>query len=152
MLETNAFKVKFWGVRGSYPTPGDETVRYGGNTACVEVTVAGQTIILDAGTGIVGLGRDLLRRSLEVEKPITATLLFSHMHHDHTQGFPFFAPAFVLHTSFYLRPAYLRARSGTCSLPYHGAAILSSDLERNERRQENLQPVREPDGHTGGWS
>ncbi|GIV96860.1 MAG: MBL fold metallo-hydrolase [Herpetosiphonaceae bacterium] len=86
--------VKFWGVRGSYPVPGASTLRYGGNTPCVELRASGQTIILDAGTGIIGLGSELSRRSKETGKPVVATMLFSHMHHDHTQGFPFFTPAY----------------------------------------------------------
>jgi phosphoribosyl 1,2-cyclic phosphodiesterase len=84
--------VKFWGVRGSYPVPGTETVRYGGNTACVEVRAGGRSIILDAGTGIISLGRDLMRRSALMGRTISTTLLFSHFHHDHTQGLPFFSP------------------------------------------------------------
>jgi phosphoribosyl 1,2-cyclic phosphodiesterase len=95
MAGTNNFSVRFWGVRGSYPTPGPTTVRYGGNTPCVEVEAGGHTIILDAGTGIIALGRDLLRRSRERAKPVEAVLLLSHLHHDHTQGFPFFSPAFI---------------------------------------------------------
>lgn len=84
------FTVKFWGVRGSYPTPGANTVQYGGNTACVEVNAGGRTIILDAGTGIIPLGRELVKhQNLEL------LLLFSHLHHDHTQGFPFFVPAYL---------------------------------------------------------
>ena len=54
-------KIKFWGVRGSYPTPGAGTVKYGGNTACVEICAGGRTIILDAGTGIIPLGRELAK-------------------------------------------------------------------------------------------
>ena len=88
------FTVKFWGVRGSHPTPGSDTVRYGGNTACVEINAGGQTIILDAGTGIIPLGRDLAKRARQGGKTIHATVLFSHLHHDHTQGFPFFVPAY----------------------------------------------------------
>jgi phosphoribosyl 1,2-cyclic phosphodiesterase len=60
---TPRFRARFWGVRGSYPTPGPRTVRYGGNTSCVEVEVGSQTLILDAGSGIIRLGHDLLRRS-----------------------------------------------------------------------------------------
>lgn len=93
MSET--MRVTFWGVRGSFPVPGPDTVRFGGNTPCVEVQANGHTIILDAGTGIVRLGNDLLRRAKEKSEPVRATLLFSHMHHDHTQGFPFFTPAYV---------------------------------------------------------
>jgi len=88
------FTVKFWGVRGSYPTPGPQTVFYGGNTACVSVNVAGQTLILDAGTGIIPLGRELLAQARRSGQAIQAVLLFSHLHHDHTQGFPFFGPAY----------------------------------------------------------
>ncbi|MBI3168565.1 MAG: MBL fold metallo-hydrolase [Chloroflexi bacterium] len=84
------FTVKFWGVRGSYPTPGASTVKYGGNTACVEVNAGGRTIILDAGTGIIPLGRELAKR-----QNLELLLLFSHLHHDHTQGFPFFMPAYI---------------------------------------------------------
>ncbi len=91
---TENFTIKFWGVRGSHPTPGSDTVRYGGNTACVEINAGGHTLILDAGTGIIPLGRDLARRARQAGKAIHATILFSHLHHDHTQGFPFFTPAY----------------------------------------------------------
>ena len=88
--------VRFWGVRGSYPVPGPRTVHYGGNTSCVEVQAGAHTIILDAGTGIINLGMELLRRAkADGNKPVVATLFFSHMHHDHTQGFPFFTPAYL---------------------------------------------------------
>ncbi|MBI5964823.1 MAG: MBL fold metallo-hydrolase [Chloroflexi bacterium] len=83
-------KIKFWGVRGSYPAPGAETIKYGGNTSCVEIRAGERTIILDAGTGIIPLGRELAKR-----KSSEMILLFSHLHHDHTQGFPFFVPAYI---------------------------------------------------------
>lgn len=95
MSDQQQFWVKFWGVRGSYPTPGPATVRYGGNTPCVELFINGYTLIFDAGTGIIPLGRDLMRRAREEARPIEAVLLFSHLHHDHSQGFPFFTPAFI---------------------------------------------------------
>ncbi len=88
---SNEMKIKFWGVRGSYPTPGTGTVKFGGNTACVEVQIGNRTIILDAGTGIIPLGRELARTKRAGE----LLLLFSHLHHDHTQGFPFFVPAYI---------------------------------------------------------
>ena len=88
-------KIKFWGVRGSYPTPGAGTVKYGGNTACVEIRAGRRTIILDAGTGIIPLGRELVKRTSQEKQPIELLLLFSHLHHDHTQGFPFFVPAYI---------------------------------------------------------
>jgi phosphoribosyl 1,2-cyclic phosphodiesterase len=87
---SDELRVKFWGVRGSYPTPGAGTVKYGGNTASVEVRAGDRTIILDAGTGIIPLGRELAHR-----RPLEVLLLFSHFHHDHTQGFPFFLPAYM---------------------------------------------------------
>ena len=94
------FTIRFWGVRGSYPTPGNATVRYGGNTSCVEVTAGGRTIILDAGTGLIPLGRDLVRRA--GCKPLEVLLLVSHLHHDHTQGFPFFTPAYIPSTKLHV--------------------------------------------------
>jgi phosphoribosyl 1,2-cyclic phosphodiesterase len=84
--------VQFWGTRGSIPTPGLQTRKYGGNTSCVELRIGETLIICDAGTGIRELGMDLTRRS---SKPIEAHLFFSHMHWDHIQGFPFFVPAYA---------------------------------------------------------
>ncbi len=95
MNNIGEIRIRFWGVRGSYPVPGKDTVRYGGNTACVEIEANGSTIILDAGTGIVPLGRALTRRAREQGRKISCVLLLSHLHHDHTQGFPFFLPAFI---------------------------------------------------------
>jgi phosphoribosyl 1,2-cyclic phosphodiesterase len=95
-------KVKFWGVRGSYPTPGAGTIKYGGNTACVEVTAGPRTIILDAGTGIIPLGRELARRAAMEKRGLELLLLFSHLHHDHTQGFPFFVPAYLPHARLHI--------------------------------------------------
>ena len=82
-------KLKIWGARGSVPAPGPETMHYGGNTSCVQVTLSdGSTLILDAGTGIRNLGLALPR----VEAPIH--ILLTHLHLDHIQGLMFFAPAF----------------------------------------------------------
>ena len=88
-------KIKFWGVRGSYPTPGAGTIKYGGNTACVEIRAGERTLVLDAGTGIIPLGRELARRASTEKRGPELLLLFSHLHHDHTQGFPFFVPAYM---------------------------------------------------------
>ena len=85
--------IRFRGVRGAYPAPGATTLKYGGNTPCVEVWAGGRPIILDAGTGIVSLGQDLMRWHKQTAAPIVATLFLSHTHPDHTQGFPFFSPA-----------------------------------------------------------
>ncbi|MET0111737.1 MULTISPECIES: MBL fold metallo-hydrolase [Limnospira] len=84
------FTVHFWGVRGSISCPGTTTVRYGGNTPCVEMRVGSQRLIFDGGTGLRVLGQALL-----AEMPVTAHMFFTHSHWDHIQGFPFFAPAFV---------------------------------------------------------
>lgn len=84
------FRVKFWGTRGSIPTPGPGTVKYGGNTSCLEVRCGKELIILDAGTGIRDLGVELLK-----ETPVRASILFSHVHWDHVQGIPFFQPAYI---------------------------------------------------------
>lgn len=92
------FTVKFWGVRGSYPTPGPSTIQYGGNTACVEINAGGRVIILDAGTGIIPLGHELVKTKRAGE----ILLLFSHLHHDHTQGFPFFVPAYLPNTKLHI--------------------------------------------------
>lgn len=84
------FRVRFWGVRGSIPVPGPATAEIGGNTSCVEVRAGDELLIFDAGTGIRLLGDSLVKSS-----PLTAHVFVSHVHWDHIQGFPFFAPAFV---------------------------------------------------------
>jgi phosphoribosyl 1,2-cyclic phosphodiesterase len=86
------FSVRFWGVRGGYPVPGQETVEFGGNTTCVEVRAGSHLIIIDAGTGIVGLGEQLLAQWERDHQPLVGTMLFTHGHHDHTQGLAFFTP------------------------------------------------------------
>lgn len=91
--QTAAMKIRFRGVRGSTPSPGPATARYGGNTSCVEIRAGSEILILDAGTGIRSLGADLSREC--GERPIEATLLISHAHWDHIQGLPFFLPAFA---------------------------------------------------------
>jgi phosphoribosyl 1,2-cyclic phosphodiesterase len=89
-ISNDQFTIRFWGVRGSIACPGQSTVRYGGNTACVEMQVGKQRLIFDGGTGLRVLGQTLLR-----EMPVEAHLFFTHSHWDHIQGFPFFVPAFI---------------------------------------------------------
>ena len=83
-----SFFVRFWGTRGSIPTPGQPTKKYGGNTSCVEIRVDDQLFICDAGTGLRELGEALAQRG---EAPIVGHMFFSHTHWDHIQGFPFFS-------------------------------------------------------------
>lgn len=82
--------IRFWGVRGSCPSPGPETAGVGGNTSCVEVVAGATRIVLDAGTGLRRLGNELASRGA-----VDATVLLSHVHWDHIQGLPFFAPLYA---------------------------------------------------------
>lgn len=85
-------KLKFWGVRGSIPTPGKDTVRYGGNTPCLELRLDdNELIIFDAGTGIRNFGDEMMNNGASLK----AHLFITHPHWDHIQGFPFFKPAFI---------------------------------------------------------
>lgn len=101
-ISYDRFSIKFWGVRGSIPCPGTETVRYGGNTSCVEMQVGGEHLIFDGGTGLRILGQSML-----AQMPVKSHLFFTHTHWDHIQGFPFFIPAFVKGNQFniYAMPA-----------------------------------------------
>lgn len=84
---SSGITVRFWGVRGSYPVPDPRFLRYGGNTSCVEVRIGGRLFVLDAGSGLIGLGQ-----MLDHTGPID--LLLSHLHHDHVTGLAFFEPLF----------------------------------------------------------
>jgi phosphoribosyl 1,2-cyclic phosphodiesterase len=84
--------IRFWGTRGSIPSPGKGTVKYGGNTACVEVRTEKQILVFDAGTGIRNLGNRLIKEF--PSQPVTVSLFISHTHWDHIQGFPFFMPGY----------------------------------------------------------
>ena len=95
------FKVKFRGVRGSYPIANKDFLQYGGNTSCVEVNVNGHLIILDAGPGLINVGNELLGKYISSglttneREPMKATVLISHIHQDHLQGFTFFRPLHI---------------------------------------------------------
>ncbi len=140
---TEGFFVKFWGTRGSIPTPGFRTRKYGGNTSCIEVRVDGSLFICDGGTGLRELGTDLMKRA--AGEPVVAHMFFSHPHWDHIQGFPFFQPAYQKENTFYIYGTKRGDRrifgllSGQMRSDYFpvgfselGAIIVASDLEERE--------------------
>jgi phosphoribosyl 1,2-cyclic phosphodiesterase len=93
MGDANAqFIVRYWGVRGSIPTPGQDTVRYGGNTTCLEFRCDDQVFVIDTGTGARLLGTSLMKEA--AGEGLNVTILYSHHHLDHVQGFPFFVPIY----------------------------------------------------------
>ena len=108
MTKKDEFKVKFWGVRGSYPVANKDFLEYGGNTSCVEVIAGNHRIILDGGTGIIPLGDKIFKEHISSadnvfdRKPMNVTMLLSHVHQDHIQGLNFFKPMNSLTTQFSL--------------------------------------------------
>ncbi len=101
---TDEFKIKFRGVRGSYPVADKDFLKYGGNTSCIELRVGGHLIMLDAGTGLISLGNELMQQYIESgttitdREPVKCSILLSHIHLDHIQGFPFFRPSHLAST------------------------------------------------------
>lgn len=116
------FKVKFRGVRGSIPVPGKNTVRYGGNTTCVEVRAGNHLVIIDAGTGIISLGNEMMGNFMKqdeksrLENPMKAVMLFTHTHLDHVIGLPFFTPVFIGSSRLYMFGGMYYDRDFVCSL------------------------------------
>lgn len=111
MTELQPFFVRFWGVRGSYPTPGAHTMRHGGNTSCLEIQAGGHTLIFDAGSGIIRLGDMLMEQAHGQEQTQHLALFITHGHGDHLVGFPFFAPLFAPTTSIHLFGPQLAGQS-----------------------------------------
>jgi phosphoribosyl 1,2-cyclic phosphodiesterase len=101
------FWVRFWGVRGTVPCPGPATVRYGGNTPCIEVMCGRERLIFDAGTGIRALGA-----SLAGADGLNSHIFLTHTHMDHITGFPFFRPAYNRNNTFQIWAGHLAAQNG----------------------------------------
>ncbi len=107
-MKKDDFKVRFWGVRGSYPVANENFLEYGGNTSCVEIIAGSHRIILDGGTGIIPLGDKIFKEHISSADnvfdriPINVTVLLSHIHQDHIQGLNFFKPVNVVTTHFSL--------------------------------------------------
>ena len=159
-----AFKVKFWGVRGSIACPGANHIRYGGNTSCLEISCGGEKIIFDAGTGMRNLGHWLLKKNIK-----RATILMSHTHWDHISGFPFFAPAFHPEYEFEIMAGHLRSDlnirnvfSGQMTHPFFPVPLevmkakvsytdfkAGEDLNLSPRIKIKTAMLNHPDGATG---
>ncbi|MGD1086531.1 MAG: MBL fold metallo-hydrolase [Verrucomicrobiota bacterium] len=152
--------VKFWGTRGSIPTPASWTRVYGGNTSCVEIRFDDTLFICDAGSGIRELGKDLLSRK---PQPNRLHLMISHTHWDHIQGFPYFAPAYLKTMAIHVygqhagdHNAY-RVLSGQMSSDYFpvsfkdlGASILADHLNGGEKVIEGVRVRSFALNHPGG--
>jgi phosphoribosyl 1,2-cyclic phosphodiesterase len=109
------FSIKFWGVRGSIACSGPKTVRYGGNTSCLEVRCGDRIIILDAGSGIRYLGNELITKG-----PLDVDIFLTHTHFDHICGMPFFTPFFVPQSKFRISAGHL--------LPEHNVEFVLSEM------------------------
>jgi len=121
LSEQRNFQLKFWGTRGSIACPGPDFVKYGGNTTCFEITCGKQRIIIDAGTGIRMLGRNIM---VEEEGRLDCDLFFTHTHIDHIQGLPFFAPVYNPDNS-------VRLHAGHLSPPHNLRSILDNMLMKD---------------------
>lgn len=161
-----SFKLKFWGVRGSIACPSPNHIAFGGNTSCIEVSAGGTRIILDAGTGIRNMGHWLQRKNIT-----EATILLSHVHWDHINGFPFFSPAFHKDWSFHIMAGHLAKFGGirnvlagqmtTPTFPVPLEAMRSTmtyedfdagdsfNLPADSKVKIRTAPLNHPDGATG---
>ncbi len=159
-----AFKVKFWGTRGTVACPGPNHLAFGGNTSCVEVAMGGRRVIFDLGTGVRNLGKWFMRKQQR-----EATVLMSHTHWDHIQGFPFFSPAFAEGYRFKIMAGHLSAGlpiqnvlAGQMTHPFFPVPIdiMKAKIEFQDFRagdtfaldgdvKVRTAPLNHPDGATG---
>jgi phosphoribosyl 1,2-cyclic phosphodiesterase len=131
-------QVTFFGVRGSCPAPGSDFIRYGGNTACVHVSLDDNTdIILDAGTGIINLGQKLVKQTNDIH------LLLSHNHWDHIQGFPFFAPIYQPQRNIFITPGQITFDAHHAILEQMSGSYFPVDYKT---LPSNIQVVSQPEG------
>jgi phosphoribosyl 1,2-cyclic phosphodiesterase len=117
MMKEDVLELSFWGVRGSLPSPGPDTVIVGGNTACVEVTGGGSRVILDAGSGLRALGDSLVAKGEHRDVDV----LLSHVHWDHVMGLPFFTPL-------YIPGARVRVHAGPLGIPLND--VLAKQMQQ----------------------
>ena len=138
MGTADGFTIHFWGVRGTIPCTAASTMRYGGNTACVEMRCGQERLIFDAGTGLRQLGREMVSNG----EPIRSHLFFTHTHMDHVIGLPFFRPAYDQRNSFEFWSGHLaapgaapggRARAADAAALLPGAARHHACLHRLPR-------------------
>jgi phosphoribosyl 1,2-cyclic phosphodiesterase len=137
-------KVKFWGTRGSIPTPGKETVRYGGNTPCLEVRLHNNNLVVfDAGTGIRSLGEALIATG----ESIKAFVIISHPHWDHIQGFPFFKPAFITGNELTVIGAQSRGVTLRQMIAYQMENVYFPIQLHELKAKINFRPIKEESVH-----
>lgn len=142
-MSQDKFQATFWGVRGSHPVSKAEILEFGGNTSCIELEIADQLIILDAGTGIINLGE-----RLEDKNDLMGHLFISHVHWDHIQGFPFFKPGFNPQNSFviYGRPGIKDFLMQQMESPYFPVGLDEMQAKMEFEEVENKERIELPAG------